>query len=114
MTDQTTNVDIGAMRWGYREARAYRARQRALRLIKAAIICAVVLSALALALVVLRANAATPTPIPLPTPLPSGVGNPPQPRTPAIVPHPPGFATAIPIRPTLRIAAWLPILGKDK
>jgi hypothetical protein len=111
MTDQTTNVDIGAMRWGYREARAYRARQRARRLIRLAIIGAVVLSALALALVALRANAATPTPIPLPTPIPSGVGNPPDPRRDLA---PPGFATAIPIRPQMHIAAWLPVMSKER
>jgi hypothetical protein len=29
-----TNINIGAVRWGYREARAYRARRRMARIVK--------------------------------------------------------------------------------
>ena len=50
MTEPTTNVDIGAMRWGYREARAYRARQRALKAIRLVIAAALVAAAIAVAL----------------------------------------------------------------
>ena len=42
MTEPTTNVDIGAMRWGFRKARAWRARQRAVKVIKVLAIVAFV------------------------------------------------------------------------
>lgn len=42
-TNSNTNLDVGALRWGYREARAYRARRRNRRI---AIVIAIVLLAL--------------------------------------------------------------------